>query len=210
MNRRNKNLSFIKSVLAGICIGIGGALYLSVNGGVIGSMLFSIGLILVLFMDFHLYTGKVPYLRYSIDSLPKTSRNILILVIGNIIGASGLGIILSFVKPEIRETAIRLCYMKLSEKWMVIPLAILCNVMIFFAVEAYKRQTDAVAIMIMVTLCVMAFILCGFEHSIANAFYFAAARMFDLEMILYLLLNVIFNGVGGVLICKLVKLSRQK
>ena len=45
------------SILAGIMISIGAALYL-VIGGIPGAILFSIGLLTILYFQFHLFTGK--------------------------------------------------------------------------------------------------------------------------------------------------------
>lgn len=50
---------FVKSIYAGIMIGLGGIAYLAVQGGLLGAFLFSIGLISVIEFDLNLYTGKV-------------------------------------------------------------------------------------------------------------------------------------------------------
>ena len=44
---------------------------------------------------------------------------------------------------------------------------------------------------------VMLFILSGFEHSIANMFYFHLAGAYDGKAFLYLLVMVAGNGVGA-------------
>ena len=44
------------------------------------------------------------------------------------------------------------------------------------------------------------FILAGFEHSIANMFYFGAAGMVNLESVLYLAIVVVGNSIGGMLL----------
>ena len=63
---KNKTLSnildyFIKGTYAGILIGIGGTVYLSVQNNVAGSFLFSIGLLTICMYQMNLYTGKVGY-----------------------------------------------------------------------------------------------------------------------------------------------------
>ena len=49
-------------------------------------------------------------------------------------------------------------------------------------------------------LCVIVFILCGFEHSIANMYYFSIAGLWGSKAFLYLLIMVLGNTVGGVFI----------
>jgi len=191
----------IKSILAGFVIGIGGTAYLSCDNRYIGAFLFSIGLLLVLIFRFNLYTGKVPYMKLTIGYFKQIGK----ILVGNIIGAGGLGIILSFTNLQISQKAAALCNTKLSEGWRIIPLAIMCNILIFFAVEVWKSwgknlEVDASVRALMVVLCIMVFILCGFEHSIANIFYFSLGRVFNLDALLYLIANIIFNGIGGILI----------
>ena len=52
----------IKSILAGIMIGIGGTIYLSLDNKIVGSILFAIGLFIIVVYSFNLYTGKIGYL----------------------------------------------------------------------------------------------------------------------------------------------------
>ena len=50
---------FIKAVYAGFMIGIGGMVYLAVENKIVGSMLFSFGLLTIVTQGFYLYTGKI-------------------------------------------------------------------------------------------------------------------------------------------------------
>ena len=54
---------FIKAVYAGFMIGIGGMVYLAVENKIVGSMLFSFGLLTIVTQGFFLYTGKIGFLR---------------------------------------------------------------------------------------------------------------------------------------------------
>ena len=53
-------MEFVKSILAGIAIGIGSYVNLRL-GGIAGAFLFSVGLFLVCHFRLNLYTGKVGY-----------------------------------------------------------------------------------------------------------------------------------------------------
>jgi len=43
------------------------------------------------------------------------------------------------------------------------------------------------------------FILSGFEHCVANMFYFAMAGKFSLSMLVFIIVNTLGNSVGGIL-----------
>ena len=57
-----KRLSeFIKAILAGAAISIGGIVFLSCDVKYVGAFLFSTGLVTVCMFGFNLYTGKIGY-----------------------------------------------------------------------------------------------------------------------------------------------------
>ena len=62
----------------------------------------------------------------------------------------------------------------------------------FLAVDILKNAKTPVGIV----FCVPVFILAGFEHSIADMFYFFTARLFTGEMILFLVIVVLGNTVS--------------
>ena len=61
--------------------------------------------------------------------------------------------------------------------------ATLCGVLMYLAVTVRRDRSKVVAIL----FCVPAFILAGFEHSIADFFYFSAAAEFSGQMWLFTL-----------------------
>ena len=54
------------------------------------------------------------------------------------------------------------------------------------------------------------FILAGFEHSIANMFYFGAANMLNLQSIGYLCIVILGNAIGGMLFPVLDRFGSKK
>lgn len=197
---------FIKAVMGGICIGIGGAAYLSIGNPIVGSLIFSIGLLLICMNGFKLFTGSISYVRLETRSI----MNVAVTLIGNIVGAWFIGLIFYMSRPDMLNHAANICFKKLDEGWRIMPLAIMCNVLIFFAVDTFERYTNSYFIRVFtLILCVMTFILSGYEHCIANVFYFSAVQLFDVKVFAYLLLNVIFNAVGGICIYKFIRLSKR-
>ena len=75
----------------------------------------------------------------------------------------------------------------------------------YLAVSIYKEKSSAAAIL----LCVPAFILCGFEHSVADMFYFGAAGVFSGGAALFIATVVAGNTLGGMLL-PLMGLLREK
>jgi formate/nitrite transporter FocA (FNT family) len=87
-------------------------------------------------------------------------------------------------------------------------LAIFCGMLMFTAVDAFKNEKlPAVCRPVMVFLCVMVFILSGFEHCIANMYYFSAADAWNINTLILTLLMTLGNSVGGNLFAALVKHS---
>ena len=54
--------AFASAAMAGLCIGLGGLVYLAVEDRVIGSALFTVGLFAICSFGLNLFTGKVCYL----------------------------------------------------------------------------------------------------------------------------------------------------
>ena len=63
----------------------------------------------------------------------------------------------------------------------------------YMAVSTYREKGTLAGIF----FCVPVFILSGFEHSIANMFYFGASGMINIDSIIYLAVVIAGNSVGG-------------
>ena len=73
----------------------------------------------------------------------------------------------------------------------------------FIAVATFKKQPNILGTLA-VFLCVSVFILAGFEHCIANMFYFGLVSTPD-QYIIPLIVMILGNSTGGILLCKLTK-----
>lgn len=186
---------FIGAIYAGAAIAIGGLAFLITNTPV----LFTIGLLIVCFLGLYLFTGKIPYIS-SFKELPKLT----LIWIGNIIGAFALGILAYYIRPDIVVRAGELTAAKLNEGWLLLPKAILCNVMIFIAVHGWKNLPTPMDGFVVI-FATATFVICGFEHCIANVFYFSASGQFSVDMIQYIIVNTLFNMLGGILAYRVTK-----
>lgn len=191
---------FIKSVLAGIMIGIGGTIYLSIDNNVVGASLFGIGLFMIVIYGFNLYTGKIGYLVDNFNF--KYIKMLVITLIGNFIGTFFVGYILKFTRiySLIHDKAKLLVNVKLDDSLIsILILAFFCGILMYLAVNTYKENKD-ISKYLGVFLGVIVFILCGFEHCIANMYYFSVANIWNLNTLLYLLIMILGNSLGGMLI----------
>ena len=179
--------TILKSILAGVLIALAGVVYLSCTDKVVGSFLFSFGLCLVIILEANLYTGKVGYVK-SVDDLSE----VLFMLILNLVSAYLVGL-LSGMGP-MHDSAAAIVTTKLETEWWITLLkSIGCGICIYGAVEGYKKTKSFIPVI----LGVMCFILAGFNHVVADAFYIGAARFGSLQ---YLLLVAIGNAIGSILI----------
>lgn len=189
----------VNSILAGICIGIGGTVFLSLDNKVLGAALFSIGLFFIVVRSLNLYTGKVGYI---FDNKPKYLIEVLITIFGNFIGTFLVGNLLRFTRvyETINTKATSLCAIKINDNMLsIFVLAFFCGILMYLAVDGYKELKDSLGKNMCVFICVIVFILCGFEHSIANMYYFSAAAMWNFKVVLYVIIMILGNACGGVL-----------
>ena len=174
------------SVFAGFLIALGGCAKLYSADPLVGSVLFSIGLISVILTACSLYTGKIGFLKSAQDA-----PGLLIMLAGNILGAWLLGVIMN---PLLKEAAQKVAEAKLSAGWLeTLIRAFACGVLIYLAVELFGRYKSLFVIVLPVTI----FVYCGFEHCIANVFYLAAAGVTSLKALGFVALCIAGNSIGS-------------
>lgn len=192
----NRWIDFIKAVLAGMCISTGCLCYLSADNKVIGAFLFSIGLLTILTYNLRLYTGMIGRAREL-----KDVYRCAIVFIGNCYGCAFtyslclLTPIYARIAPQLETISTSKTSTPLTELFF---LGILCGGLMSFATK--KKDNYLVSIM-----CVMAFILIGAEHSVADAFYLLASD--DIIQYLKIFAVAIGNAIGAIITDSVVSLS---
>ena len=155
-------MTFPLSILAGICISIGCVVNLRV-GGVAGAVLFAFGLTTVVYYGLKLYTGTAGFIRLKGDW-----SMFAVVLLGNIVGCLLSAWLISYAQPDCIEPATKILASRLAKgPWACFLLAIGCGFIMTTAVEFARKGK-----MLPLLLGVPVFILCGFAHSIADAFYF--------------------------------------
>lgn len=188
---------FLKAAAAGITIGIGGAVYLTLENKVIGAVLFGVGLYTIVLNGLFLYTGKIGYLISAKDKKAYILQLVFIWL-GNLAGTALAAAAISATRiRNLGRTAEVLCKTKLADTpHSILILAVFCGILMYVAVDGFREKGNPLILF----FCVTVFILCGFEHCIANMFYFSLAGAWSLRAVIYLLLMTLGNSVGGILL----------
>ena len=207
MKRNGKNLALeiardvVSGVLAGMLISLGGAVFLACYpigeyGKFAGALLFSLALLCICMRGYALYTGKIGLI---LDSHKKADVSLLLLcLLGNLIGTVAFGFLIGFIFPDsLKATAATLCENKLAQGYgFGLLRAVLCGILVYLSIDIYRKNKSISGIL----LCIPAFILSGYEHSIANMFYFSAAGIVSANAFGYLMMIVLGNSIGALII----------
>ena len=193
------------AVSAGIMIDIGGSVFLSCDSIYVGAVLFSVALLCICYLGYYLFTGKIGYLANDFSK-----NNILNLCVGlavNLIVTFLLGMLISFAIPALSDKAYIMCTSKLEQTFLISFIrAVFCGVLMYTAVEIFRQKKTPIGII----FCIPVFILCGFEHSIADMFYFGVSGIFDTRILTFELAAVLGNTAGGLVLPLLSKIPTNK
>ena len=190
---------FIRAILAGMCIAIGGTVFIQTTVACgtefkwVGAILFSVGLFAVLTYGFNLYTGKVGYILQNDRTY---LVEVLVTIIGNFVGCLIVGYLFQFPMAEVMCQAKIDAFMADGGVIDAVAKGVFCGVLMYIAVDNYKSKGS----MLGTFICVPVFILAGFEHSIADMFYFSSAMMWNTDSFLFTLAILFGNMIGCCLI----------
>lgn len=215
-------------VLAGAFIGLGALMFTLVASDaslgfaasrLLGGLVFSLGLVLVVVAGAELFTGNnliaMAWAGGRV-STPELLRNWVVALAGNLVGAVGLALLVwlagrgALNQGAVADTVVRIAGAKAQMPWFEAFFSgVLCNVLVCMAVwmaMAGRSVTDKV---LAVVFPITAFVAAGFEHSVANLYFFALALLLGAPLgaadLLGNLLPVIAgNIVGGSVLVALV------
>ena len=195
----------ISSLLAGILISLGATVFLGIRQGghsfgfhIVGAVFFTLGLYIIIHWKLWLYTGKVGFVS---DYKARFWLALLLCLTCNLIGAVGFPALIKMTRlyAQIETAAKPLVAAKLNDSPMsIFILSIMCGVMIYIAVKGHANFSYSLAKTIAVFLAIPTFIMCGFEHVIANAAYFTYAHVFSWKVVWYFVLMAVGNGIGSI------------
>lgn len=149
------------SFLAGFCIGIAGFGYLA-EKSIIGAVLFAFGLLTVVHYALKLYTGTAGFIKKG------EVGQLLFILGGNLLGCLAVAMLVRCSPMPLQDVAQKI----LEGRLQMGPLrggvlAIGCGFIMTTAVT-FARQGKNLPLLFGVPL----FIMCGFPHCVADAFYY--------------------------------------
>ena len=192
---RSTSLLFVLGIFAGMLIALGGA---STNTAVYGfsdpwiarticSLLFPFGLGMVVIMGAELFTGNCLITISWLDkrcTLAGMLRNWVIIYLSNFVGALIVAAGCAwFGQMDYSGGLLAVFTMKMAAGKCAIPFAngvvlgFLCNFLVSLGVLMAMAAKDAAGKIIAAFLPVCFFVLCGFEHCVANMYYISAGLM---------------------------------
>ena len=196
-----KLADFLYAIMAGAFIAMGGVVFLSLDNKIVGAFMFSLGLFAVCTLKYNLFTGKVGYL--FCNDVKTYLPWCLMVWVGNLVGSIIVAelVRLTRVAPGIIEKSTKLVQVKADDTLIsLFVLGIFCNIMVVHAVDQYLNNPHEIGKYLGIVMSIMVFILCGFEHCIADMFYIQMARMWNSQTIMALIVITLGNVLGGILI----------
>ncbi len=196
--RITKGRAFVLAILAGAFVALGASFMLMVRSDstlsssismLLGGLAFCLGLFLVLVAGAELFTGNCLMVIGALDGrypAAKMLRKWAVVYVGNAVGAL-LVVLLMTVSgfPAMQGGAVgEIALSVAASKASLSPLVaftrgILCNMLVCLAVwmgSAGKTVCDKLAAAV---LPVVAFVVLGFEHSVANMFFLPFGLVID-------------------------------
>lgn len=161
---------------AGVAASIGGAL----GGKLASATIFPIGLTMVLLAGSELFTGNclflMPLLRRNITA-GHMLRNWVAVYLGNLLGSVAVAflVVQCGALDGIAEAAVAAAVTKAALPFGVALLrGVLCNFLVCLAVWMAFCAQSAGGKVVSLFGPILLFVLCGFEHSVANMYYIPA------------------------------------
>ena len=187
--------TFILAIFAGgfIALGALGSQIISCGvvpvafGRALSGIIFPIGLSMVIIAGGELFTGNcllfIPVLDKQI-SLLDLFKNLAIVYLGNLVGSlfiaalANFGHVLSLYNGELVKSVVTTAAVKSNLPFVdAFIKGILCNILVCISVWASQAAEELSGRIIALFLPIFLFIVCGFEHSVANMYFIPAGMM---------------------------------
>lgn len=221
----------ILSLLGGAFIGMGALFYVLIHSDaslgfaarqVFAALSFCLGMLLVVVAGAELFTGNNLIVMARAQGLIGSGdvlRNWVIVFAGNLVGAAGLALLVVLSgHPGMNDGAIGRDYLHIAAAKAALPFfvalwrGVLCNALVCLAIWMSYAGRSVIDKAVTIIFPIAAFVAAGFEHCIANLYYFAMALLLDPQasgpllagMARNLVAVVIGNVIGGSVLVGLV------
>lgn len=176
-------------IMAGAFIALGGATSSTAIHGIadvglartLAGTIFPVGLMMIVFVGGELFTGNCLIVMDVVDkkvTWRACARNLLVVYFSNLIGALIIDFLiyfsgnLDYTEGLLGAYAIKVALGKIAiSPIRGITSGILCNILVCIAILMAAAATDIVGKVWAIFFPIMAFVVGGFEHCVANMFY---------------------------------------
>jgi formate/nitrite transporter len=188
--------TLLLAVLAGLFIAMGAAGYVMMSaslqgelaglGKFLGASLFPVGLMLVVLCGGELFTGNnlIAIGFYCNQRLKwhKVLVNWALVLLGNAVGAYFFAFVLAksgILSASAQAYAVNIASSKVTLTFMQAVLrGFMCNLLVSLAVWMQTSAEDTAGKIFAMFFPVLLFVVCGYEHSVANLFYIPLGQLF--------------------------------
>jgi len=215
--KEGKGAYFVSSMLAGVYVGLcmitilvmAGALDHFAGIKILQGASFAAALSLVVFAGAELFTGNVFVMTAAVMQKtvkpPDAIKLCAYCYLGNLAGSiliAALFLGTGYLQGPVLEAAHKAMYSKIDPAFMELFIrGLLCNVLVCLAVWCVYRMKSEGGKLIMIFWCIYLFVVCGFEHSIANMTLFSMEVMAGVDTITFsrILVNLAATTTGNIL-----------
>ena len=206
--KQEKASFFVSSMMSGFFVGIC-MIAINVIAGALGGfsgikivqgVTFAAALSFVIFAGADLFTGNIFIMTAGVMQKSVKSSDAVLLCafcyIGNLAGsvlAASLFFLTGFLQGATLETVHAAVLIKTQPYFFeLFTRGVFCNILVCLAVWCTFRMQSESGKLIMIFWCIFVFIICGFEHSIANMTLFSMAAISGAgaDVILKMLVNL--------------------
>lgn len=191
--------TLILAILAGAFISFGAFVSSVGSHGVsdyglskfVAGALFPIGLVLVLVCGAELFTGNTLLIQAYMEkkiSLFQFVKNLIVVYFGNFIGAVMIAVLIFLSGLLLSDNAMLGAYAIKVAQYKghlsftnALASGILCNFLVCLAVWGSYAAKDVAGKILIIWVTIMTFITSGFEHCIANMYYFAIGLLAKMD-----------------------------
>ncbi len=191
--------TLLLAILAGIYISLGATGFITMSsafgeqlsglGKFLGAALFPVGLMLVILCGAELFTGNnlisIAFFAKKI-SFWRVIRNWLLVFLGNALGCYFFAFVLaesSILNDNAVNFVLSVASSKVSMTFMQALLrGFMCNLLVALACWMQTSCQDTAGKILAIFFPVLLFVVCGYEHSVANLFYIPLGQFLGSEV----------------------------
>lgn len=198
--------TLLSAILAGFVISMAAFYYSTMSGAVVGAVIFAFGLITVVLYKMPLYTGSAGFIK-----IPNDIDILAVILSMNVVGCFATGYLMSVIGGDTQNNfisgAIEARKLKdIHDFFVILIRSVMCGFIMTTAVHFSRRGIKGgIQYFLPLLFGVPLFLLCGFYHSIVDAFYVSYGILAELPVMNYgglamavlsWLTVVLGNGIG--------------